>query len=459
MMRQAAPPKTDDAPKSSGIGWRHAAMFGYYLRLALRSLRRAPVLTTLMVVTIGLGIGGSMTVLTVFRAMAGDPIPAKSPHLFVPQIDPWGHGHGFGDQPPDQLTYIDVEQLLRQHIARRQTAMYAVHFTAIPDAASRSPFGVDGRAVGAEFFPMFDVPFRYGAPWTAADDRRAANVVVISRKLNDRLFGGADSVGRSIDLDNHTYSIVGVLGDWHPVPRFYAVPGGKPFGDTEGVFLPFTRAIASHMEWQSINCNTPPGPSWQAHLQSDCVWLDFWVELPTTASVQRYRRFLYDYAAAQRHSGRFDWPPNVRLRDVPQWLKAEHVVPDTARVMVLVAFGFLMVCLINATALLLAKFRRRAGEFGVRRALGGSRGAIFAQCLVETAMIGVVGSLLGLACTWIGLVGLRAVLAPDIASLAHLDVPDVLIATLLALLATLAAGLYPTWRAAQVQPAWQLKTG
>ncbi|MGH8145002.1 MAG: ABC transporter permease [Rhodanobacteraceae bacterium] len=459
MIRRAALPQANVAPKLRGIGWRVGAMLGHYLHLAIRSLRRAPVLTTLMVVTIGLGIGGSMTVITVFRAMSGDPIPAKSARLFVPQIDPWGHGHGFGDQPPDQLTYLDVQQLLRQRIARRQTAMYAVHFTAIPGDTSRSPFGVKGRAVGADFFPMFDVPFRYGAPWTAADDRRAANVVVISQKLNDRLFGGADSVGRSLDLDNHTYTIVGVLADWHPIPRFYAVPDGNTFGDTEGVFLPFTRAIASHMEWQTINCNKPPGPSWQAHLQSDCVWLDFWVELPTAASVQRYRRFLYDYAEAQRRSGRFDWPPNVRLRDVPQWLAAEHVVPDTARIMVLVAFGFLVVCLINATALLLAKFRRRAGEFGVRRALGGSRGAIFAQCLVETVVIGVVGSLLGLAFTWIGLVGLRAVLTPDIASLAHLDVADVLIAIALALLATVAAGLYPTWRAARVQPAWQLKTG
>ncbi|OOG41346.1 ABC transporter permease [Rhodanobacter sp. C05] len=434
-------------------------MFGYYLRLAVRSLRRAPILTTLMITAIGLGIGGSMTVLTVFRAMSGDPIPDKSSQLFVPQIDPWGHGHGFGNEPPDQLTYLDVEQLLRQHLARRQSAMYGVGFSVIPRDASQPAFDVDGRAVNADFFPMFEVPFRYGAPWTADDDRRGADVVVIGQRLNDRLFQGANSVGRSIDLDNHTYQIAGVLDDWQPVPRFYAVAfGAGAFEDTDDVFLPFTRAIDSHMAWQNINCNKPPESSWEGHMQSDCVWLGFWVELPTEADVQHYRSFLDHYAADQHRSGRFQNPPNNRLRNVREWLDAEHVVSNEATIMMLVAFGLLVVCLINAAALILAKFMGRAGEFGVRRALGASRRAIFSQCLVETAVIGVVGSVAGLGFTLLGLVGLRATLTTTIEKLAYLDVADVLIAIVLALAATVVTGLYPTWRAAQVQPAWQLKT-
>jgi len=123
-----------------------------------------------------------------------------------------------------------------------------------------------------------------------------------------------------------------------------------------------------------------------------------------------------------------------------------------------VSFSFLVVCLINAAALMLAKFMGRAGEFGVRRALGASRREIFSQCLVETAVIGVAGSVLGLGFTLLGLIGLRAELTPEIERLAHLNVADVLIAIVVALAATVVAGLHPTWRAAQVQPAWQLKT-
>src|SRR5271169_4803629 len=69
---------------------RREAMFNYYLGLALRSLRRNVVLTVLMIAAIGVGIGASMTTLTVFRAMAHDPIPQKSAQLFAPQIDNWG---------------------------------------------------------------------------------------------------------------------------------------------------------------------------------------------------------------------------------------------------------------------------------------------------------------------------------------------------------------------------------
>ena len=62
-------------------------MFAYYARLAVRSFRRNKVLTALMVVAIALGIGASMTTLTVFHVLSGDPIPGKSDRLFYVQLD------------------------------------------------------------------------------------------------------------------------------------------------------------------------------------------------------------------------------------------------------------------------------------------------------------------------------------------------------------------------------------
>jgi putative ABC transport system permease protein len=64
---------------------------------------------------------------------------------------------------------------------------------------------------------------------------------------------------------------------------------------------------------------------------------------------------------------------------------------------------------------------------------------------------------LGLALTALGLMAARALLTKNFVALAHLDLTDTAIAVLLAVGATLLAGLYPTWRAAHVQPAWQLK--
>ena len=134
-----------------------------------------------------------------------------------------------------------------------------------------------------------------------------------------------------------------------------------------------------------------------------------------------------------------------------------HVVPSEVGILMLVSFGFLLVCLMNAMGLMLAKIMGRAGDIGVRRALGASRGAIFAQCLIETGVVGLAGGMLGLVLTAIGLVRGALVAAKEFVALAHLDVIDIGIAVLLAWVATVMAGLYPTWRAAHVQPAWQLK--
>jgi putative ABC transport system permease protein len=122
------------------------------------------------------------------------------------------------------------------------------------------------------------------------------------------------------------------------------------------------------------------------------------------------------------------------------------------------AFGFLVICLVNTIGLLLAKFMRRAPEIGVRRALGASRGDIYRQFLAEAAMVGLAGGALGLLLTTIGMFGLDLVFEPQIARLAHLDASLVLLTLLVAITATVIAAFYPTWRAAQVQPAWQLKS-
>jgi putative ABC transport system permease protein len=225
------------------------------------------------------------------------------------------------------------------------------------------------------------------------------------------------------------------------------------------VYLPFTRAIDGQMpSWGNYNCSGDVGPpGWEGHLRSECVWLQFWVELPNPAEAARYRNFLDSYASEQQHAGRFDWPPHTRLRDVREWLVYQKAVSSEARILVLVSFSFLLVCLLNAMGLMLAKIMGRAADIGVRRALGANRGAIFSQCLIEAGVIGIAGGLLGLLLTSLGLFGLRVLLSEQVARLTHFSASDISIAMGLAVIATMFAGLYPTWRAAQVQPAWQLK--
>lgn len=439
-------------------------MLAYYLDMALRHCRRSKALTALVIMLMSVGVATCMITYAVFRATAADPIPWKSNQLFVPQIDNFGPAHNWKGEPPELLSYTDAVALLHARQARRQVLIYGSKWTVLPGDAQHLPSSQEGDAVSHDFFAMFDAPFRYGGGWSVSDDDQRAAVVVISSALNQKLFGGADSVGREINLDTHNYRIVGVLDDWNPSPRYFDVSSSwYPFSHPRQLYLPFSRAIdlqkaASVNFYCSTNSVDPDLPNWDSVLSSECAWIAAWVELPTRADVKRYRDWLHNYAAEQQRIGRFTWPPNVRLSDVGQWLHTMKVVPKASALSMIVSVSFLLICLVNVVGLMLARFMRRVPEIGVRRALGASRGAIYRQFLIEAAAIGLAGGVLGLLLTALGMAGIGHVFEPEIARLAQLDAPLLLLTVLVAVTTTLIAALYPTWRAAQVQPAWQLKS-
>ena len=436
-------------------------MFAYYLELALRSLKRSPGLTVLMVLAIGFGVAASMTTYSVFRAVSGDPIPWKSAQLFVPQIDNWGPKDRDTDgEPPSAMGYLDATTLMRDHRAKRQSAMYQISPSVVPTQAGKHPLNVTGHAVYSEFFPMLDVPFLYGNGWSAQDDAQRAAVAVISSKLNEKLFGNVDSVGRTVNIEGRDYRVVGVLDHWNPQPRFYDVTNTGGFSENvEDVFLPFERAISVGLPNNgNTNCNATPKESGFVGLQhSECVWIAYMAELDDAAAVTAYRQYLDAYAKNQQKAGRFGWAPNNRLRNLPDYLEQQQVVPRDTKVSLLVALGLLLVCLVNTVGLLLAKFLRRSGEIGVRRALGATRRAVFAQCLVEAGLIGLIGGVGGWLLSLLGLWLVRRQ-PVEYADLAHLDGAMFVTTFALAVAVSLLAGALPALRASRVAPALQLKT-
>ncbi|WP_430390879.1 ABC transporter permease [Dyella sp. 20L07] len=436
-------------------------MFIHNLRLGVASLRRNPLLTALMIMSIGFGVAASMVTYAVFRAVSGDPIPQKSSQLFAPQIDNRGPQYNRRGEPPDALNYTDAMALMHAHKAVRQTLLFQVGLSVMPDDAHKMPFKALGYATYGDFFTMFDVPFQYGNGWGAEQDEAHGPVVVISRALNQKLFAGENSVGRRMTLDDRQYRIVGVADNWDPKPRFFDMFSGNAYATPSQVYIPFTYAVEQKIDaYGNNNCGSDGkrGENWDSWLRGECVWISPWVELDTAEQVQAYRQFLDGYAQEQRRGGRFNWPPNNRLRDVHAWLDYQRAVPPESRISLSLALGFLVICLVNTIGLLLAKFMRRAPEIGVRRALGASRAAIYHQFLAEAGMVGLAGGVLGLLLTGLGMLGVGMVFEPQIARLAHLDFSLVAMTLALAIVATVLAAFYPTWRAAQVQPAWQLKS-
>ncbi len=441
---------------------RGRALLGYYFDLAIRSLRRNIALTALMISAVGVGIGASMTMLTTLVAMSSNPIPDRSSQLFVTQIDTFGYASRYHEKYdiPRQLPYRDAIAVMKVHPGTHQAAMYPVALIVKPPQAE--PFPAVGRATDGDFFSMFEVPFRSGAAWGQAADTARDTVVVLSTRLAERLFPGADAVGKTVSLGKQDYLITGVIGPWNPTPRFYDGNAGA-FSEGEDFFVPFSAAIDRRIDSVDYGCDATELPAqWSQRLNSDCGWVTFWAQLPKPGQVRDFTIFLQNYAAEQQRLGRFQWLPVVALRDVTDWLAYLRVVPNEVRVNSMIAAGFLIVCLINAIGLMLAKFSSRAMELSVRRALGASRANLFLQCVTEALLIGLLGAMLGLALTAGGLAALRAlrgVSSQDsvAGNLTSLNMEMVLITFAVAIGATICSSLYPAWRASRVHPGWQLK--
>lgn len=431
-------------------------MLGYYVALALRSLEHARVLTSLMVLSIGLGIGASMTMITVLHVMSGDPLPKRSAKLFVPMLDPRPlrqDANGPGDTP-NGFTWPDAMNLLRAHRGDRQAAMQQGNAAVWPARANLHAFFERGEFVTSDFFGMFGAPLRAGTAWTAQQDQERARVVVLGAELDRKLFSDSTGIGQTVRLDNTDFLVIGVLNDWHPQPRFYGQPGYRTFGDADQFFLPLQTALELDFSFDGDFSCWSNGDN--TRTSDKCTWLQYWVELDSPANLAAYRQYISNYWHDQQQKGRFPRktsPPH--LYGLMAWLTYWQVIPANLSMQMWLAVAFLIVCMLSVVALLLATFTRRTGEISVRRALGARRLDVFVQFGMDSAAVGVAGGLLGLLIAQIGLWSIRE--RPDgYAQLAHMDLSMLACTVALAIIASVLAGVLPALRACKVPPALHL---
>jgi putative ABC transport system permease protein len=435
-------------------------MFSYYFKLGVHSLRRNPALTALMVLTLAVGVAASVSTLTILHVMSGDPIPQKSERLFVPLLDNGPpENYNPGDDPGDiQISYPDANNLLKSGQGQRRTVLYGVAGPLEPARKDIPASMVAGLAPTRDFFAMFDVPFLHGQPWSEADEARGADVVVLSRETAEKVFGDANPVGQRLNLFGSPFTVVGVTDKWAPLPRFYKLAGGARFGASEEFFIPFATAIRRETGHNgSMSCSARRDPGFAALLTSECTWLTVWIETASASERASLQNYLDNYASEQRKLGRLKRNAPNRLYNVREWLEYTKVVGNDSKLSAWLAFGFLILCLVNTIGLLLAKFSVRASEVGIRRALGASRREIFRQFLIETGVVGLVGGVLGLVLAF-GMLALISMQSKQMAAVARMDWEMLAFTFVLSVFAAVLAGLLPTWRACQVTPAIQLKS-
>jgi putative ABC transport system permease protein len=437
-------------------------MYSYYFKLALLSLRKTPILSLLMVTIIAIGIGATMTTYTISYMMSKDPIPSKSAQLFQVQLDSMDKIYADGKILPYTITYQDTLRLLESEIPKYQVALGAIqqkiHHLDNPQTSAKS---LKVRTTTSDFFTMFETPFLYGSGWSKQDGKKAAQVAVLSKETNNWLFNGENSVGRAFKFGAEIYEVIGVLDSWNPLPKFYGMPH-TAYTKPHDLFIPLNTQIKNELFTEKLVSNAcwheSTDDSFAAFLTSECMWVIFWVELPDHKTYEEYQTFIDNHAREQQSLGRFKNRIYNKLVPLKQYLIDEEVISDDSKMAVWLSVLFLIVCLLNCMSLMVAKFHSKAGEVGLRRAVGASKADIIKQFTTELSVIGLAGGLLGLLFSQIGLNAAEQAYNYLHSDLMQMNIQLLVSTVFLALISSLVFGLYPIIRASQMQPSSQLKS-
>ncbi len=332
------------------------------LRISLRGLLRAPMMTMTIVATVGLGIGATTAIFSMINATLLRPLPYTDPGQLV---------RIYNETPPNTWSFsvADYLALQEQQTHFAQVAGYANRTMAFSDGnvAER----LRGRVVSPMYFTLLGMRPALGRAFTEWDGRPGSTpAVIVSHGFwQQRLGGRPDVIGRPIRLDGLDYVLAGVLpqivgpleqgqeffvaAQWETPPRkgpFFITALGRLRSDSE--------RSAAASELQAISRRI--FPVWQASFQDEkASW------------------------------GMMD-------------LKA-HVVADVGTVVVLALAAVGLVWLIactNAANLLIARVTSRRLELAVRAALGASRGRVVRYLLSESGLLAIGAAAVGIALAW-----------------------------------------------------------
>lgn len=430
-------------------------LFLYNCKLAWINAKRAPLTYGLILLILAIGIGVLLTNLTFLYWMTKDPIPQKSQQLFYVQIDNWPEDyHPDMPNPPPLMTYRDAQRLDNSDIPTFKAAMYE---TSADVSLAQSPeFGrvsATIRATSKDFFALFNAPFTYGTAWQKDGKQKE---VVISAIQNERLFGGQDSIGKTLTIGDHEFVVRGVLAPWSVRPRYYDLDIGKQFDDTADLFVPLDTALS--LEW-AVNGSLSMVRSFESNQQmirEHVTFLQYWVQLDTTQAYLDYQNYLHSYVNELKTKNLHPLAENNRLLNVNQWITFNDVVDKRISGFTIATALFLLTCLFNVSSLLLNRYKALNFEFGLQRAVGASRLQLQAQLSIELLAIGLLSGTLAILLAKAGLYTVGS-LFPRYDAFSTLAPQLILVGYGMAIGSALLASIYPLWQSHHLQPSTQLK--
>ena len=356
------------------------------LRTSLRSLRKRPGFSTVVVLTLALGIGANTAVFSVLNGVLLKPLPYPDSQELVRIYQLWeDRESGEGRYEFNYVTGLDyLDYRAQTQLFDGVAAFYSYREMGADLTGGDRPERIVRMPISSEFFEVLGVPPARGRSFTPAEEREGVPLAVISHGLWQRFFAGAlDVVGRSMELDGVVHEVIGVMPQGFQGPLGRQVEAWTP----ENLDPSGSRNTRGN-HYLSVVARLAPGVTLrQAQDRMDVV-----------------TRAIAEEVTPEEGA----WLAQI----LP--LREDRVGESRATLWVLmaaVALVLLSTC-VNVANLFLVRSFSRGRELAVRAALGSGRGGLVRQLLTESLVLAFLGGLLGLGLAWAG-IGVLVSLAPE----------------------------------------------
>jgi putative ABC transport system permease protein len=340
------------------------------LRIGIRSLLRAPVLTLTIIVTVGLGLGATAAIFSAVSAALLRPLPYAEPHNLV---------RIYTDSPPfkfrfsvaDYLAFTEQQRRFERHATYTDRALSFTNGTTAELLRA--------RVVSWGFFSVLGIQPMIGRDFSEEDGKPGTPQVAIAGHTfwRERLGSRADAVGKPVRLDGADYTLIGVMP-----------PAVGQLDQRFDLFLiqQFTPPQRKGPFFYSVIARLPPGADRGL----------------ATSELHSINRALFPIWKASYQDDKSTW----NMQDLKTNLVGDV---GTLAGLALGAVGLVwLIACANASNLLIARVTSRRQELAVRAALGATRGRVLRYLLAESVVLATGAVALGMVVAWAGMQMLQA---------------------------------------------------
>jgi predicted permease len=387
-----------------------------HLRHAFRLWRRTPVVSLTVILTLAIAIGANTAAFSVLRAvlLAPLPYPDAGRLAILWTEDPSHTVHQEGVSYPNYADWRSMNRTFADLAFFIRTDYSQVNVT-----GAETPVRIQSAEVSSNFFQVIGVPPAQGRAFSEQDLASRSHLVILGAGLAARRLGPVNPVGRSIEIDGHAETVIGIM------PLGFHFPNA----DTE-IWRPYT----SRIPYQPVN------------RAADYLCVLGRLQPGSTIAAARANMAEVGKRIEQAHPNMPSGFSGFGVNVVPLY---EHIYGARTRpalwLIAAVALSVLLIAVTNVANLLLARLETRDREFAVRMALGAGHGRLARQIVSEIGWLAAIGATLGIAVAFVGLRVLTGAFASRLPRLnqASLDLPMLGFALAITLGACLASALAP----------------